>query len=155
MIVPTWPLDGGAFLLSPVVQWSLYRSDAMYLLAEISAVAVAAKPELYLLIIGMGIVLRHSYKMYRDSQEANAKQTTDFMSMVEKMDEKGERRADTVAAIVEQVHEHQKAMIDRVTDHTLEINKLTSEAIARCSRAVESGERMISECVKVIEEMKK
>lgn len=150
------PLGAGALFLSPVAQWLFYRVDVMaLLLAEISAVAIAARPELYLLIIGMGVVLRYSYKQYKDSSDANAKQTSDFMAMVDKMDEKGEKRADMVAALAATCHEHQKAMIEKVTDHSLEVNRLTADAISRCSRAVESGEKMLAECTRVIQELNK
>lgn len=112
-----------------------------FLLAEMSSVAIAAKPELYLLIIGMVIILRFAYKQHQS-----------FMSQLNLQDERGEQRADKIKEIVDASHAHSIAMMDKLTDHCSESNRMTTEAITRCSRAVESSEKMISQCVRVLEE---
>lgn len=120
----------------------------MPLLAEISAVAIAAKPELYLLILGMGIVLRYAYKQFKDSQESNANMQTQFMAAIKEMDEKGEKRADSVAQMADNCHAHSLAMLGEVRV----ITAAQSEAMARCTRAMETGEQMLAQCAAVIKD---
>lgn len=138
MIHNLMPLASGAFFLSPTGQWLFYRSDVMaFLLAEATAIAIAAKPELWLLIIGMGVVLRYAQKQY-----------TAFLATIKDFDDKGERRADSVKELADTCHAHSLMMLERLGQQCAKSDQVTTAALTQ-------NAAMIAECTRVIQEFRK